>query len=420
MSAPIFTIACSGVRGLALLGVALLALSSGGPSASVLSVSPEGVLLKDGEPYRAVGVNVFDAFVRLWEHGDFTYDRDFATLEAEGIPFARICATYFAPDAMLQYVDHRDSYLAKLDGVVASAERHHVGLIMDLFWWDAAVPDVVHEPRNAWGDPGSKTIAFMREYTRTVVSRFKDSPAVWAWEFGNEYNLSADLPNAAQWRPEINSYFGWPTKRTKADDLTTAMILVAFTEFAKTVREIDPARAITTGNSIPRQQAEFQRRTLSWGKQDTRAQFRSNLALVTPDPIDMISIHLYAQDMSDRFGRTRTTYDEVIGQAMQASHDQKKPLFIGEFGSAAGWFGLKTQEQVKRDFEIKLKAIVSDRVPLSAVWQISSSTGYASDPLTISRASGLGYMLDDIRAANAEIAAQLEGEARAVDPPPPR
>ena len=34
----------------------------------------------------------------------------------------------------------------------------------------------------------------MRRYTEEVVRRYKDSPAIWGWEFGNEYNLAADLP----------------------------------------------------------------------------------------------------------------------------------------------------------------------------------------------------------------------------------
>jgi endo-1,4-beta-mannosidase len=35
----------------------------------------------------------------------------------------------------------------------------------------------------------------MRAYVRDVVERYKDSPAVWGWEFGNEYNIPTDLPD---------------------------------------------------------------------------------------------------------------------------------------------------------------------------------------------------------------------------------
>jgi hypothetical protein len=399
-----------------LLIAAFALLFSNAARADMLTVSPDGVLLKDGKPYRAIGANLHDAFLRHWEHpGDLTYDRDFATLEAEGIPFARVFATYFEPDAMMEYVNHREDYLAKLDGVVASAEKHHVGLILSLFWWSATVPDLVHEPRSAWGDPDSKTIAFMRDYTRTIVSRYKGSPTVWAWEFGNEYSLDADLPNAAEWRPHINPYFGWPKERTKADDLTTRMILVAFTEFGKTVREIDPKRAITTGNACPRVMADLQRRTLQWGKPDTRAQFRANLALVNPDPIDTLSIHLYRGDLADRFGRSYATHDDVLAEAMKGAASEKKPLLVLEFGSALGHDGLNTPDAVRKDFEVKLRAIVDNRVPLAAFWEVSSSISYGSDEFTVSREKGLGYMFDGIKAANAEIAAQLASEERIAD-----
>jgi hypothetical protein len=403
--------------GLCVLLIAAFALLfSNAARADMLTVSPDGVLLKDGKPYRAIGANLSDAFLRHWEHpGDLTYDRDFATLEAEGIPFARVFATYWEPDAMMEYVNHREDYLAKLDGVVASAEKHHVGLILSLFWWDAAVPDLVHEPRSAWGDRDSKTIAFMREYTRTIVSRYKDSPTVWAWEFGNEFSMQADLPNAADWRPRINPYFGWPEKRTKADDLTTRMILVAFTEFGKTVREIDPIRAITTGNGCPGAMADLQRRTLQWGKPDTRAQFRANLALVNPDPINTLAIHLYRYSLVDRFGRSYATYGDLLTEAMKVAATEKKPLFVLEFGSALGHDGLNTPDAVRKDFEVKLRAIVDNRVPLSAFWDVTSSISYGSDEYTVSREKGLGYMFDGIKAANAEIAAQLESEERIAD-----
>lgn len=399
-----------------LLIAAFVLLFANAARADMLTVSPDGVLLKDGKPYRAIGANLSDAFLRLWEHpGDVTYDRDFATLAAEGIPFARVFATYWEPDAMMEYVNNREDYLSKLDGVVASAEQHHVGLILSLFWWNAAVPDVVHEPRSAWGDPNSKTIAFMREYTRTIVSRYKDSPTVWAWEFGSEFSDEADLPNAADWRPRINSYFGWPEKRTKADDLTTSMILVAFTEFGKTVREIDPIRAITTGNGCPRAMADLQRRTLQWGKPDTRAQFRANLALVNPDPFDTLSIHLFKSNLTDRFGLTHASYSDLLTEAMKAAATEKKPLLVLEFGNALGHDGLYTPEAVRKDFEVKLRAIVDTRVPLAAFWGVSSSISYRNDEYTVSREKGLGYVFDGIRAANAEIAAQVASEQRVTD-----
>jgi hypothetical protein len=100
---------------------------------------------------------------------------------------------------------------------------------------------------------------------------------------------------------------------------------------------------------------------------------------------------------------------------MKVSAAERKPLFIGETASAVGWFGLKTQDDVKKDFDAKLKAVLANRVPLTAFWQISTSQTFWNDPLNITRQKGLGWMLDDIKAANDQIAAELASDQRVAD-----
>ncbi len=54
-------------------------------------------MLKNGKPYRGIGINYFDCFLRTLNKADGTsYDFGFATLAAKGIPFARFCATGFS------------------------------------------------------------------------------------------------------------------------------------------------------------------------------------------------------------------------------------------------------------------------------------------------------------------------------------
>ena len=71
--------------------------------------------------------------------------------------------------------------LLERTAVVRVAEKHQLGLIPSLFWHQATVSDLVNEPLDQWGNPSSRTIEFMRGYTREVVTRLKDSPAIWAW-----------------------------------------------------------------------------------------------------------------------------------------------------------------------------------------------------------------------------------------------
>ena len=131
--------------------------------AAGLSNGPNATVLRSGKPYRGIGINYFDCFLRTLKKGDDTsYDAGFATLAAKGIPFARFCATGFWPSDMKLYQTNRAEYFRRLDGVVKSAEKHGIGLVPSLFWFFACVPDLVGEPMDQWANPQSKTQAWMR------------------------------------------------------------------------------------------------------------------------------------------------------------------------------------------------------------------------------------------------------------------
>jgi inosine-uridine nucleoside N-ribohydrolase len=338
-----------------------------------------GVLLKEGAPYRGLGVNYFDAFARtLKDPNDTSYDAGLQVLAARGIPFARFMAGGFWPADMQPYRTEREEYLRRLDGVVRAAERHGVGLIPSLFWHLATVPDLVGEPCDQWGNPASRTHEFMRTYTRLVVTRYLNSPAIWGWEFGNEYNLAADLPNAKEHLPAVAPKLGTPAARSDRDIMTHAMIRTAFREFAKEVRKYDPTRIIITGNSIPRPSAWHQMHEGAWTK-DAPDQFAEMLAGDNPDPIDTISVHVYG-DAADR-----------LAQAVQAARHCGKPLFVGEFGvPGAG-------PEATRQFQSLLQQMEEAQVPLAALWvfdyQRQSEWNVGPD-------NGRSYQLAALAAAN--------------------
>ncbi|MEI7807353.1 MAG: cellulase family glycosylhydrolase [Verrucomicrobiota bacterium] len=319
--------------------------------AAGLSNGPNATVLRSGKPYRGIGINYFDCFLRTLKKGDDTsYDAGFATLAAKGIPFARFCATGFWPSDMKLYQTNRAEYFRRLDGVVKSAEKHGIGLVPSLFWFFACVPDLVGEPMDQWANPQSKTQAWMREYVREMVTRYRESSAVWAWEFGNEYSLQADLPNGKDHLPAVHTKLGTPAIRSKRDLLTFAMVRVAFVEFGKAVRKYDPARLIITGDSFLRSAAWHQKHENSW-KQDTAEQFGEMLELVNPNPISGISLHLYDSEDEPR-----------LNAALAVSLKLNKPIFVGEFGAPGD-----APEQAAKCRRL-LKAIVDHKIPLAALW----------------------------------------------------
>lgn len=363
---------------LCVIGTALQAAVGPG-----LSTDEQGELRLHGVPFRGIGVNYYDAFTRTLEPDARTnYDAGFQELAARKIPFARFSAGGYWPANWALYQTNRAEYFARLDGVVKSAARHGIGLIPSCFWHLSAVPDLVGEPCNRWGDTNSRTIAFMRQYTRELVTRYAPSPAIWGWEFGNEYNLAADLPNASDHRPPVVPSLGTPTQRTAEDELTHAAIRVAFREFALEVRKHDPQRIIVSGNAFPRVSAWHQAQEKSW-KKDTRAQFAEMLAADNPSPVNTLSVR----------GYDLTTDLERLDQAMTVAQAVKQPLFVGEFGVPGTAGG-----EPKLQFAAMLNAIETNNVPLAALW-VFDFEGQAKD-WNVTATNGRGWQLDAIQQAN--------------------
>lgn len=342
--------------GIIVIGFGLIAAPPG------LLVDSTGTLTLAGKPYRGIGVNYYDAFVRtLAEPSRTNYNAGFRVLTEQGIPLARFSAGGYWPVEWGLYRTNRAAHFARLDALVQSAERHGVGLIPSLFWFLSTVPDLVGEPCDQWGNTNSQTIRFMRDYTREVVTRYRSSPAIWAWEFGNEYNLPADLPNAAQHRPPVVPELGTPAQRTVRDEISQAAVRTALAEFSREVRRHDPDRLIISGNAFPRVSAWHQQHERSWTK-DTPEQFVEMLAADNPDPIQSLCVRLY-----------EGTDESRLEQASAVARRLKKPLFVGEFGVP----GIPSAESRKR-FAGQLELIRKHDVPLAALW-VFDFDGQAAD-----------------------------------------
>jgi hypothetical protein len=300
-------------------------------------------------------VNYFDAFYRhLLDPRDTSYEAGFAALAQARIPFVRLMGCGYWPVEQKLYQQNREAFLRRFDDVVRAAERHGIGLIPSLFWHVATVPDLVGEPVSLWGDPGSKTHAYLRAYVQDVVTRYRESPAIWGWEFANEFNLGADLPNASEWRPPIVPSLGTPRSRSEKDEWSYETIRTAFTAFAREVRRYDPNRIISTGDSLPRPWAWHNWKEKSWTR-DTPEQFATMLTGDNPDPVNVISVHAYGDSDYDDLSK-------AIRDAAAVAERVRKPLFVGEFGAPG------PAAKSEKEFRALLAAIEAARVPLAALW----------------------------------------------------
>ncbi len=369
---------------------------------ATIVVGTNGAILKDGKAWRGIGINYFSAFNRLIENGDDTSSlAGLEVLAKHEIPFIRFAGCGFWPKEWDLYRTNKVEYFRRLDRFVAEAHKRNIGLIPSLFWYDGCIPDLVGESRNQWGNPHSKTIAFMRQYVNEVVGRYLHERAIWAWELGNEYSLGADLPNAAEHRPPVHPNLGTAASRSAADDLTQEMVVTACAEFAKAVRALDSKRPITTGHSLPRAAAEHLRREKKW-TQDSPEEFERNLLEVTPSPCDLISVHLYPFD-KERFNVKETPYAQTVQFCMAAARREGKALFVGEFGAPDTPKDGGPEAARKQIMEM-IAAIESTGVPLAALWNFDLSSQESS--LNVTADNPRSWVLDELQRANERLQRQ--------------
>jgi len=367
----------------------LISIATGQVSAAGslgLHVNSGGALTRNGAPYRGIGVNYYDAFIRtLRNPQDVSYRDGFSKLGEHQIPFARFAAGGYTAQDFKLYLTDKDAYFRLLDGVVQSAEKSNVGLIASLFWSIAAVSDLVQEPREAWGNPQSKTRQFMRNYTQEVVARYANSPAIWGWEFSCELSLAVDLPN-----PPRNS------DKIAARAISLSNFQSATLDFAKVVRSIDSNRILLTGNSLPRASA-YHNMTEGGFASDTEQQFATILLRDNPGPFSPICIHASPAAIDRYFGDHRVSYGQLLQTCINIGRSAGKPIYVEEFVPVPAREGLLGGGG-KDYFAQELNAIETSGVPMASVWVYDRKL--LPDRSNLTFENERSYMLDMIAAAN--------------------
>jgi len=373
-----------------LAGGLAVALAWGGlqaePPPPGLSVR-EGRFHLAGQPYRGVGANYYDLFTRLVaKPGDASSVDGLRALARAGVPFVRFNAGGYQAREWQRYLADPAAHFAAMDRVVRTAEEAGIGLIPSVFW-NTALSQAAGERREAWGNPESRTIVLMRDYASAIARRYHASPAIWAWEFGNEWNLSADLPNAAERRHPGED---------ERDDLRSAHVTVALAEFAAAIRAIDATRPLITGHSHPRAQAWHNTHENSWGS-DTEEQWRKVMARDNPRAFDTVGIHIYADSEANAAcGRWTTGWPDYLGKLRAFADQTRRPIFIGEFGLADG--GKFSPVQVKTRYRDILGAMEAAGVDLAAFWVFDLAAQAKDWNVTFDNARA--YMLEDSVAAH--------------------
>ena len=312
--------------------------------------TPDGDALKmflAGEVFYATGMNCFNLFTQSFSNNSFqmrNVESTIAVLDEHEVPVVRFsCIPYYAMEYSI-YFDNREEYLATLDAIATMADEKHIGLIPSIFWKPSETAAYFGEEYKAWGDTESKTYAFMLEYTRDVVNTLKDHKSVFAWEFGNEFSLDADISIAGY--PELSAY-----------DVRTA-----YKGFAELISGLDPhGRLICSGNSVMRNAQYHLLHNKNWDN-DSFDQYVEITGVMTPEPMLGMSEHVYEEDrvFSDKGTVSR---DEQIKCALEAAKANGKVYYIGEFTGPRS----ADETLMRTNYDI----YYNNRVQLSLMWNFA-------------------------------------------------
>lgn len=300
-----------------------------------------------GKLLYVTGMNCYNLFNQSFSSGRFNLDKIKNTVEVfkkEQVPIVRFaCCPYYAKE-FTYYMDKKTDYLAALDTLASLCDRAHVALIPSFFWNTGAAPDYYGEEYKAWGNTSSKTYAFMVQYVNDIVNTLKGHKSLVAWEFGNEFNLGADIPHNF-------------TISAKDEE-------VALKGFAETVKAADPeGRLITSGNSIMRNAQYHMWTEKSWTN-DTFDQYKEISAIFTPDPMMGISEHVYEDKrvFSDINGGSELQRTDQMAYAKKMAASLGKVYYVGEFT------GPKTAQGDSLMIRKHLIAYYAQRVQVSLMW----------------------------------------------------
>jgi len=386
------------MRTLLLIGLFCMCAASMAEPSLGLTVQG-GKLMRNGSEFRAMGINYETAWYDVLKDPEtLEVAEGFRILKQDyGIPYIRFSAGPYAHTGWKLYVEDPEEYLRRFDVLVKHAEAQGIGLIPSLFWYVVTMPDLQGEPVSALGDPDSKCRAFMRQYIRDGVGRYKDSPAIWGWEVGNEWMLTADLPKLAHLpRNKIGS----KEPRTAADKLLRPMLLDTYEDFYKTVREMDPDRIIVTGDSIARPSAWHNRNEDKWG-QGTREQWAEVFLADTPDCYEVASFHLYAEAEMSYFENKDLSIEDFVAEVVKISRSDNKVIWCGELGMPG------SDEAAREMFIRMMRSVVQNEIALSAIWNFKPTGTFQAD-WDISPSNERAYMLDVVKVLNKGFSRGLE------------
>lgn len=301
-----------------------------------------------------------------------------AKLQEIGVTVIRVRVSAFWPAQIEQtYLSNDrkvvDRFWEAVDRMLDDCDAAGIRVIPTIAWHLGGWADLGHESlRELFCDPLSESRRLLHQWIRDLVGRCKDRDTILFWELTNEANLAADLrpqfkddgvlaPKLDRPAPHL---VRGPVIRDGRNNYSSDELAALTRELCRLIRSIDPVHLIGTGFSAPRPAAWHLWRgslrradRMDWTV-DTPEEQADYLRLITPEGVDLVSLHTYGQEF------------ERILDLKLAADSIGAPCYAGEIGVSPQTFGERVYDNPRavEALQIMLQAMREIGVPLSLVW----------------------------------------------------
>jgi hypothetical protein len=222
-----------------------------------------------------------------------------------------------------------DDYWRQMDEMMDDLDAAEMSLVPSFVWNSAQFPAATgrETTRDLVANAASASWGLLSRYVTEFVERYKNRKTILFYELTNELNLQTDIDTRGTC---LNEHKGEAEACSAIGNFSTDEMIGFTSRLAALIRSIDPAREISSGYGLPRQNAQSSRRERKWSnKNDSKTDFETYLADTHRD-IDLISIHPYggSNDLN-RFGLNAVG---LIDYLNRFASSRGKKLYVGEYG----------------------------------------------------------------------------------------
>ena len=300
-----------------------------------------GYIHANGKRVREFGINCSDLFAD-WRRGVITsvspvaytppanYIAVMDFCAANNIRFIRfLVSAHRTKTYRVGWMEAQATFLSNMDALVAAAEERGILLVPSIFFSQPAIPPRFSEPLRAYDDPLSLTYAQIAADITAIVGRYKNSPAIGYWEYGNESDLRTDNPPAApsySTDTSMEQPAAWSVADGYLTESTTTSGYSTIGSITKRFKDLclvaDPNALTCSGNSGWRVNSQ---------RADILEAMRKQLAddgthTTSAHPYPNVGFHVSGADGLGAYMLALNKNYRLLG----------KPLIIGEFGFPAG------------------------------------------------------------------------------------